>query len=351
MSLLNRVAVLCPVLLALPLAAQQISVDFPPGAPLSVSSADWGGSRISPRGGALVIDLRASLTLKNGSSSRIRGVTLLVTAADLTAGGKASVTIPSLDIKPGDTFPVRLDLRLLRPAAGFGAPVGVTLDGVLFDNLGFYGPNKLNSRRSMLAWELEARRDRRFFQEALASGGPDGLRREMVASLAGQDAAPGMNVQVSRGRATAESAKTVELALLDTGGSPVEIVRGTALQTDREISFPKFNLRNRGTRPVRHVDLGWFSAGASGGTLPASVEIAPGESKSFEEPVTLRFPTSASPLSAYVAAVEFADGNVWVPQRGAQGRLPRVSPEEQRLSDVYRRKGLDAVIFELKKFE
>lgn len=338
------------LLAAAPLAAQQISVDFPAGSPLTVASADWGGSRVSPKGTALVIDLRASLSLKNTSNLRVRGVTLLVTAADLTAGGKASVTVPSLDIKPGETFPVRLDLRLLRPGAGLNAPLGVTLDGVLFDTLDFYGPNKLNSRRAMLAWEMEARRDRKFFQEALARGGREALQNEMVASLAAQDAMPRSGVQVARGRTTNESARTVELAHLDLPDSPVEILSGSAKLAERELSLPSFELRNRSKLPVRHVELGWTSASGSGGTLPAAVSLVPGGRSVVEEPVTLRFAGPAGSISAYVASVEFADGNMWVPARGAK-RLPRVSPEEQRLTDLYRRKGPDAVIAELKKFE
>jgi hypothetical protein len=338
------------LLTAASLAAQQIGVDFPVGSPLAVASADWGGSRISPRGTALVIDLRASLSLKNTSNLRVRGVTLLVTAADLTAGGKASVTVPSLDVKPGETFPVRLDLRLLRPGAGLNAPVAVSLDGVLFDTLDFYGPNKLNSRRSMLAWELEARRDRKFFQDTLARGGRELLQNEIVASLDAQDAAPRAGVQVARGRTTNESARTVQLARLDLPGSPVEILSGAAQVADRELSGPRFELRNRSKLPVRHVELGWSSSTASGGTLPATVSLAPGGRSVVEEPVTLKFPGPVDSISAYVASVEFADGDMWVPARG-RTRLPRISPEEQRLTDLYRRRGLDALIAELKKFE
>jgi hypothetical protein len=338
------------LLAAAPLAAQQIRVEFPAGAPLAVASSDWGGSRVSPRGAALVIDLRATLALKNTSNLRVRGVTLLVTAADLTAGGKASVTVPSLDVKPGETFPVRLDLRLLRPGAGLSAPVDVTLDGVLFDTLDFYGPNKLNSRRAMLGWELEARRDRKFFQETLARGGPEALRNEMVASLAAQDAAPRPGIQVARGRATNEPARTVELARLELSGSPVEILSGAAQVSEREWSLPKFELRNRSPLPVRHVELGWTTASGAGGTLPAEVSLAPGGRAVVEEPVTLRFAGPADSISAYVASVEFSDGNLWIPPRGPK-RLPRVSPEEQRLTDLYRRRGLEALIAELKKFE
>ena len=42
-----------------------------------------------------------------------------------------------------------------------------------FDDLGFYGPDKLNSHRAMALCEWEARRDRRYFKSLLAEGGPD----------------------------------------------------------------------------------------------------------------------------------------------------------------------------------
>ena len=59
----------------------------------------------------------------------------------------------------------------------------IGLDGILFDDLSFFGPNRLNSRRSMTVWELEAMRDRQYFKEVLQSRGRDGLRAEMLASL------------------------------------------------------------------------------------------------------------------------------------------------------------------------
>jgi hypothetical protein len=53
--------------------------------------------------------------------------------------------------------------------------------------------------------------------------------------------------------------------------------------------------------------------------------------------------------------VEFADGSLWIPPRNllADPRLARVvtpSAEEQRLAEIYRTKGLAALIAELKKF-
>ncbi len=330
-------------------AFAQLKVEFPSDAPLAVVSGDWGSSRISPRGSALVVELRTSLLLKNISNDRVRGVTLLVTAAELTAGGKASVTVPSLDVKPGETFPIRIDLRLLRPNAGSQAAVQVALDGVLFNSLAFYGENRLNSRRMMLAWELEARRDRKHFQDALARGGPSQLQQEIVAAVARIDALPQLDVQVLRGRSTnAERAMAVQVAALDLTGAPVEILHAEASQTANELRSPAFDIRNRSTSPVRFVELGWSSRESAGGSFPADITLGPGERGRIDPAVTLKLPVALSELSAFVTKVEFGDGSLWIPPR----RHPRrVSPEEQRLTELYRRKGLDALVMELRKFE
>ncbi|MEJ7608437.1 MAG: hypothetical protein WKF37_19745 [Bryobacteraceae bacterium] len=144
-------------------------ITLPEDAPISVLSADWGESNATPRGGAMLLDLHTSLVFKNTSGRRIRGITLLVQAQEVTPGGKASVSVPSLNVGGNETFPVRVDLRLLRPLQpGSGALVEIALDGILFDDLSFYGPNRLNSRRSMTVWELEAVRDRsilRYFSQ------------------------------------------------------------------------------------------------------------------------------------------------------------------------------------------
>jgi hypothetical protein len=327
----------------------QFRVEFPADAPLTVVSTDWGESRISPRGGALVLDIRTSLVLRNSGAQRVRGVSLLVTAAELTAGGKASVTVPSLDVKPGETFPVRIDLRLLRPNAGVQSPVAVTLDGVLFDTLAFYGENRLNSRRTMLAWELEARRDRRHFLDALAKGGAEGLQKEMVASVAKIDSTPRLDVQVVRGAQSAAAASLmVPLAALDTPGAPVEILAGQASQSGNELRSPSFEIRNRSASPIRFVELGWNAKETAGGSFPADLSLAPGQRSQWSSGVTLKLPVALTGLSAFVSKVEFVDGTMWVPASRAQRR---VSPEEQRLSEIYRRKGLAALESELEKFQ
>jgi len=56
-----------------------------------------------------------------------------------------------------------------------------------------------------------------------------------------------------------------------------------------------------------------------------------------------------------VSSVEFADGSQWIPSRGALDQTPlrqlvAPSPEEQRLSQIYSKKGIQALVDELKKF-
>src|SRR5512143_481729 len=80
--------------------ASSAKVNFPADSPVALVSADWGESRTEARGGALVLDLHTSLVLRNAGQKRIRGVTLLVQAQEVTAGGKGSVSVPSLDVGP-----------------------------------------------------------------------------------------------------------------------------------------------------------------------------------------------------------------------------------------------------------
>src|SRR5580704_19293100 len=127
-------------LAAQPLAAQDttldpansVKVDLPPDSPLDLISKDLGDSRATSRGGAIVLDLHMGLTLRNSGSKHVRGVTLLVTAQEFAPGGKGSVARPSIDVPPGETFTLTVDIRLVRPVQQAPGPlVHVQLDGVL----------------------------------------------------------------------------------------------------------------------------------------------------------------------------------------------------------------------------
>lgn len=350
-----------------------LKVNFPKDAPVALVEADWGESRELVRGSALVLDLHTSLTLRNLGQRNIRGITLLVAAQAMTPGGKASVSVPSLDVKPGETFPVRVDLRLLRPAAVNGPLVELELDGVLFDDLSFYGANRLNSRRLMTVWELEARRDRRYYRQVLEAGGPAELRRHMLEILAER---PRLDVQVSRGQAAAGAgratalepgARPLEIACLQLPGAPLELVRGEALVSGSEARAPRVEVRNRSSRPVRYFEIAWLLRDRQGreylaGTIPGrpAAVLAPGARAQAAEDSTLRFaygggqPLLVDSLTGLLTQAEFADGEIWIPESRVleDPRLRRLLPpsaEEQRLAELYRRHGLAAVIEELKK--
>lgn len=357
-----------------PLDLHSIRIKFPQDSPV-VALANESDSRATPRGGALVVDLHMALSLRNASSQRIRGVTLLVLAQEVTPGGKASVAVPSLNVAPGQTFPVRIDLRLLRPLQKSAGPlVEVSLDGVLFEGFDFYGPNKLNSRRSMTAWEMEAERDRRHFKTVLLSSGPQGLQHEMMDSLARQAQRPRIDVRVSRsGRAVSDAAgpeQLAQFAFLKFPDSPVEPTEGWAEISGNEARAPRIEVRNCSSKPVRYVEIGWIVKDHQGreflaGSVPAAESdmlLPPGQRGRVLQDTALRFsrnagePVSIASMTGFVSQVEFSDGKVWVPNRSSldNARLLRVlapSPEEQRLTDLYRTKGLDGLIEELRKFQ
>ena len=343
--------------------AEKLRIDFPPESPLAVVSMDWGSSKAEARGGAMVLELNTALTLRNTGSRTIRSVTLMVLAQEVTPGGKASVTVPSLNVAPGGVFPVRINLRLLRPLQqGAGALVTVSLDGVLFDDLSFYGPNRLDSRRIMTVFELEARRDREYFKRVLAERGPEGLQQEVLLSLARQAERPRIGIRVARRVTNLEGAQEYRIAALAIPSAPVETVSGAARMNTRMADAPRLVLRNLSRKRVRHVALGWIFKDVSGrtieaGTVPARVDLAPGAEVEVQGGRALHFsePLMVESMAGYIGYVEFADGEVWVPSRedlAAAGldRIVSPSPEEQRLSNLYRKKGLNALIEELNRF-
>jgi hypothetical protein len=351
-----------------------ISIEFAKDSPVAVLNVATGESRATARGAALVLDLHMSLTLRNLSASRIHGVTLRVVSQEVTLGGKGSVAYPSLNVGPGEAFPVRIDMQLVRPTQAAAGPlVEVNLDGVLFQDLSFYGPDRLNSRRTMTAWEMESQRDREHYKRVLAQNGPDGLRHEMIESLARQAERPQLDVRVARGgpavSSTAAGAERQEqFAFLRFPDAPVEPVEGWAQLAGNEVRAPRIQVVNRSDKAIKYVELGWLVRDQKGrqylaASLPAAdpaLYLPPGRTARILQETELRFSRSGQPvtiqgMTGFVSEVEFAGGRVWVPSRQnlEDAQLLRVLPpsnEEQRLSDLYRTKGIGALIEELKKF-
>ncbi|MBZ5577302.1 MAG: hypothetical protein LAP40_12145 [Acidobacteriia bacterium] len=354
-----------------------VKINFPQDSPVNFVSATMDESRVTARGAALVLDLHMSLELRNASPNRIHGVALRVVAQEVAAGGKASVAVPSLNIGPGDAFPVRIDLQLLRPnqAASGGPLVQVYLDGVLFQDFSFSGPDLLNSRRLLTVWETEAQRDREHFKRVLAQAGAEGLRKEMLASLARQADQPQLDVRVIRRRtvsAVAEEGvgpeRTEQFAFLKFPDAPVEPLDGWAQIAGGEARAPRIRVQNQSSQTVKYVEMAWLVSDPKGqqyvaASLPASdpgLYLPPGKTAQLLQDTELRFslrggPVNIQKMTGFVSQVQFADGKVWVPNRQnleTYSLLNVVAPsaEEQRLTNLYRKKGLAALVEELKKF-
>jgi hypothetical protein len=314
------------------------------------------------------------LTLRNSGFKHVRGVTLLVTAQEFAPGGKGSVARPSIDVPPGQTFTLPVDIRLVRPVQQTPGPlVRVQLDGVLFDDLTFFGPNKLNSQRALTVWEVEAQRDRAYFKQALQARGENGLGEEMRRSLAKQADRPQLDVSLTRngrpvGSTVPQADKVAQFAFLNLPGAPVQPIEGWAAISGNEARSPQIEILNNSAKAVRYVEIGWLVKDKQGqeylaGSVPGSEStmlLLGGHRTKLLQDTALRFSRTGRPIeiegmTGYVSEVEFADGKVWVPSRRDLDSSPLLrvtapSPEEQRLADIYSKKGLAALVVELNRY-
>ena len=359
----------------MPLDQSSVKINLPPDSPLTLITANFGESRAVRRGSAVVLDLHMALTLRNGSGDVVRGVTLLVLAQEVTSGGRGAVTLPAMHVEPGQVFTMDVAMQLLRPGQSTGGPlVEIDLDGVLFKNLGFYGKNRLDSKRALTAYQVEAERDRQYFKQVLARFGPEGLKNDILNSIARQAERPRLNVSVTR-RAVASAVvsgneRLAKFAFLHFPDSPVEPVQGSAQISGNEARSPDIEIRNKSGKPVRYVEIGWivkdqrgkeFMAASVPASGPAELYLPAGRTARVLQDSTLKFtqgtgqPVAVSGMTGFVSQVEFANGQIWVPDRESLRNLQLLrvlapSTEEQRLTDLYRRQGLKGLIDELNKF-
>jgi hypothetical protein len=350
-----------------------IDVEFPRDSPVLAVSTTFGPSSVRPRGASMSLDLHASLLLRNTGTKTLSGLTLRVEAQDLTPAGKASVTVPSLSVQPGEVFPVRVDAELIRPfniGRGEGALVQVSLDCALFSDLTAYGPDKLNSRRALMVYELEARRDRHYMAALLQSQNWAQVREELDFGL--QDLRPQqVGLELLRDpRANAWREQAVNVGAVAFRSAPVQPVSGAARVAGNEVRAPAIEVKNTSQKMVRGIDMGWIVRDDRGrefvaGSIPSALQLAPVQTGMMTEQGTLRFshptgqPMMIGALMAFVNDVEFADGKLWIPSRTdideaatsdpLLRRALATSPEQQRLAEIYRRKGIAGLQQELRK--
>jgi hypothetical protein len=353
------------------LGGSWLKVEVPSDSPVSLVSFS-GSTPAHVHGMSMAIDVHASLLLRNTGTKVISGLTLRVEAQDLTPSGKGSVTLPSLNIRPGEVFPVRADMELLRPfnaPKADGAMVQVTLDCALFSDLSAFGPDKLGSRRALVVYELQARRDRQYLASLLQQGRYTQVREELNFGL--QDFSPQQfGLELLRDpQAALDHEHAMSINAVSFPSSPVKTLGGAAHVVRNEVRAPQIEIRNGTHRLVRSIDMGWIIRDERGqdfvaGSTPASLSLGPVAAENVSESTTLRFsringpPMLIEALMAYVNDVEFGDGSVWIPscQDIAAAttdpilrRTLSTSPERERLAEIYRKKGLAGLADELKR--
>jgi hypothetical protein len=112
---------------------------------------------------------------------------------------------------------------------------------------------------------------------------------------------------------------------------------------------------------VKYLEIAMLVADAQGrryvaGAVPGEVRLGPGQRGAIEQRNGLKVNSAGAitGVSGFVSQVEFSDGTMWVPSRaslsGAALRsAANCSAEEQRLSEIYRKRGLPALVEELKR--
>ena len=359
--------------------AKAVNIEIASDVPLSLVSRDLSKTEIQVMGALMVVDLKCRLEVRNDSGRFLRGVVMGVVTAEHSPGGKASVAVPSLNIPPDGTTDLSVDLKLVRPfPPNSNHAVNLDIDGALFTNLTFRGPNQFDSRRKLVVWEKEAERDREHFKSLLASGGPEKLESAIRASVQRQQQRPRLQAEleqqlrklITTAEPLARRERRIEVSRHDFSEAPLEIVSGSAIVEGARVISPEVTVKNRSPKPVRYFELGWLVSDGNGvrynaGLVPVpkdGTQLAPGAETSTRSERSFVLNSGESGggfsiggMSGYVRNVEFEDGSVWIPTRrdlegSSLDHAAPVSVEEQRLTQLYGRQGVEAVISELSQF-
>ena len=162
------------------------------------------------------------------------------------------------------------------------------------------------------------------------------------------------------------------LAFLDMPRSPISAIRGSAFVAGGMAHSPEITVANRSSKAVQYFELGWIVndnqgrryAAGSLSSPDSPILLAPGETVATSADRQFSFHPIGDDnnpdffvegIRGFITQVQFKDGSIWIPSRED---LPRVnllgllpaSPEEQRLTNIYRHHGLEALIHELNRY-
>jgi hypothetical protein len=349
-----------------------IAFDFPRDSPVLPVSFAMGSYTAKIRGTAMQLDIHTNVVLRNVGSKALSGLTMRVDAQDLPSG-KGSVTVPSLMAQPGETFPVRVDMEILRPiSAGRNATpslVQISLDCALFSDLTAYGPDLLHSSHTLLVYEMKARREREYLNTLLQNQQWAKLRDELNFGLP-DSPPPHLGLEFIHGPLSSVLREQVfAVSPVSFSGAPVQPIGGGAQVVGNEVRSPHVELRRVSNRSLRSLELGWIVRDDHGrdfvaGSIPVKLSGETIQSVKMTDSGGLRFsngvgePMIIGSLRAFVNDVEFSDGKLWIPSRSdideatsdpiLRHELTN-SPEQQRLAKIYRLKGTIGLAEELKR--
>ena len=104
----------------------------------------------------------------------------------------------------------------------------------------------------------------------------------MLDGLTRQADRPQYGVQIVRGRATNnDPGHEVQFAFLQLPDAPIEPSDGLARIAANEARAPRLQVRNKSTRAIRHLEIGWIVKDQRGhemvaASLPSDLTLAPG---------------------------------------------------------------------------
>lgn len=388
LGLLRICAALCTVLLVVPPGAPAqsaidprafVQINLPADGPVELLNVNYGSSRILRSERAMTMDLDVTLTLRNRSAKPIDGLAIALGWGLARSEGLNAVSGIRLEAGQNYALPARMHAEIETPPARSRArladlPSGarVRLDAVLFADGSGYGPDQMRSLGMLRINQAESARDRRFFLALFQSGGLPRLLpvlekwvNEAHTIPGAQRALAGDPAERAREQADAAVFRVVRLP-----GAPLEILSGRARLSEGRLVDPILEVRNQGGKPITDFQVGWVLRDLSGtefraATTTASARssawaglpLAGGQTISWSNPTVLEVGPSGSRVLAgrvYVRAVEFADGQVWVPDRVALesmnlSSVATTSPETFRLFGLYRAQGAGSLLADLRR--